>query len=266
MDAPHKLLKTYVITLPEATARRRFMEAQLTHFPFMDVEFVTGVRGADLSSEETDRVVNHEQCRRTIGHTLSPGEVGSTLSHLEVMQRMEREKQPYALILEDDPIISGMFSRIVWQISAAFQPDRPKIILLTPCKYFKAKGHTIKEDFAIRPFFDGFYAGGYMINLEAARILPRALLPLRAHLDWWKVTQQVSGVEIDALVPYCVGISISENTASFINPGTSGGMPHRATQSPEKQTAIAACLKFGNRVRRGILERALGIRGQRLVF
>jgi glycosyl transferase family 25 len=266
METPQRHLKTYVITLPEATNRRRYMEAQLVHFPFLDVEFVNGVRGADLSAEETNRVVDHEQCRRTMGRTLNPGEVGSTLSHLEVMRRIEREKQQLALILEDDPILSGMFSRIVWQISEAFQPGRPKIILLTPCKYFKSRGRAINDSFAIRPFYDGFYAGGYMINIEAAQAIPRAVLPLRAHLDWWKVTQQLSGVEIDALVPYCVGISISENTASFINPGMSGGMTHGSAQPPAKETAFAAFRRFGDRVRRGVFEKASGIKAQRLIF
>ena len=266
MSSPQKSLKTYVINLPEATDRRRFMEAQLLHFPFLDVEFVTGVRGADLSPEEFDQAVNDEQSRRTIGRALTRGEVGSTLSHLEVMHRIERDKVAHALILEDDALISGMLGRVVSQLTAALQPDRPRIILLTPCKYFRAKGHMINEDCAIRPFYDGFYSSGYLMNFEAARILPAALFPFRAHLDWWKVTRQVSGVEIDAFIPYCIGISISENTVSFINRGSRERRPDRATQFSEKQTAKHACLKFGKRVRSAVFERVLGIRGQRIIF
>ena len=141
-----------------------------------------------------------------------------------------------------------------------------RIVLLTPCKYFRSTGHKVNEDFALRRFYEGFYASGYMINHEAARIIPPALLPLRAHLDWWNLTREISGVDIDALVPYCVGISISENTASFINPSTGAGTGNKADQAPVNESALAPILKFGRRVRRGVYERALGIRGQRLVF
>ena len=265
MSSPRKL-KTYVIALPEAADRRRFMEVQLKSFPFMDWEFVDGVRGKDLSPEEMVRAVDQEQCRRTTGRTLSLAEVGSTLAHFEVMRRIEKAKDQVALVLEDDPLISGNFTRMVWQIAAEFQPDRPRIILLTPCKYFRSTGHMINGDFALRRFYEGFYASGYFINYEAARLIPPALLPLRAHVDWWKLTREISGVAIDAIVPYCVGISISENTASFINPSTSGGAGNKAAQTQDKESVLAPILKFGGRVRRGIYERALGIRGQRLIF
>jgi hypothetical protein len=257
-----KEIKTYIITLPEAAKRRRFMEAQLALFPFVDPEFVKGIRGADLSSEETLRAVDDEGCRRTIGRTLTPSEVGSTLSHLEVMRRIERENVPLALVLEDDVIISGRLGGIIPDIVAAFQENRPGIVLLTPCKYFRNRGHVINEDFALRQFFFGFYAGGYLMNHAAARAIPPALLPLKAHLDWWRVTRQASGVQIDALVPYCVGISISENTVSYIDRGDRA----QDMEAQQGKTALAKCLDLGHRVKQGISERARGIRGQRLVF
>lgn len=264
MNPSGSLLKTYVITLPEAATRRRFMEAQLANFPFMDPTFVSGVKGANLPPEELERSADAKRCLQTIGRALTPSEVGSTLSHLKVMGAIEKEGVSEALVLEDDALISGRLGGIIPGILGALPKDRPALILLTPCKYLRSRGRLIHPDFGVRPFVDGFYASGYVINRQAARVIPRTLVPLRAHIDWWKVTRQVADVQIDALVPYLVGISISENTVSYIDRGDRGPVTGRPPAG--KKGAVQRWRELAHRVGQGVSERARGIRGQRLVF
>ena len=264
MNGSPTRLKTYIITLPEAVRRRRFMEAQLLNFPFMDAEFVNGVKGVEMSSEELERAVDRDSCRRTIGRSLTPSEIGSTLSHLRVMQRIDHENVPLALVLEDDALISGRIGGVIAGVLRFLQGDRPGIVLLTPCKYLRSRGSRIHPDFSVQPYFRGFYASGYVINRMAAKAISSALMPLRAHLDWWHITREVSGIAINALVPYLVGISISENTVSYID---RGDRTAQAGQEPDTSPSLISRLReFVGRARRGVVERVRGIRGQRLIF
>ena len=257
------LLKTYIITLPEAVKRRRFMEAQLANFPFMDPEFVSGPRGAELTREDLEQSVDEARCRQTIGRMLTPNEVGCSLTHLDLMRRISKENLPVALILEDDALISGRLGSVISDVARILASSGPQILLLTPCKYLRTKGIPINEDFAVRPFFSGFYSSGYLVNLAAARTVPSALLPLRAVIDWWNVMREDTGVTVNALVPYLVGISISEHTVSYLNLGPS----KRPTAGPaERKGMFAKWREFGDHVVQGLSERVRGIRGQRLVF
>ncbi len=257
-------IKTYVINLAEATERRRFMEAHLALFPFLDVEFVSAIRGGDLSAEELSRCVDVNACRDLVGRELYPGELGCALSHLEAMKRMEAEKEARALILEDDALVSGMLHRIVDELDEAIRFDGPSVILMTPCEYVAAGGRALSNDYAIRPVFEAFYATGYLINGEAARVLRRELLPLKMPIDWWKAIRSLTGINLAALVPYCVGLSLSENMHSS-TAARNGNGTDAQTEKPATGL-LAAFLDFLKRARRGINARMRRIKAQRIVF
>jgi len=258
-------LKTYVINLPDAVRRRRLIEAQLVHFPFLDVEFFTAVRGADLAAEEIDRLADHAHSERHLGRRLTLSEIGCALSHLEIYGLMESAHVAQAMILEDDAIVSGMLHAFFPRLLAAFRSERPRILLLTPCKYMINGGRRVDEDYAIRPMYDASSTTGYMINVAAARILRGALLPLYTVADSWVEIRRSTGMRIETLVPYCIGISYSKNTASTVQAtaGTETSRSAPAVHAARVHQRVGGLLR---RAARGLFERAFGIKAHRVIF
>jgi glycosyl transferase family 25 len=101
----------FVITLPDEYERQEFMEKQIkaTGLPF---EFVYGINGKRLGSENINACYDAERCRnyyfkRTgIKRNLTPGEIGCSLSHRSIYNKIVKENIQRAIVLEDDVIIS----------------------------------------------------------------------------------------------------------------------------------------------------------------
>jgi glycosyl transferase, family 25 len=253
------MIKTYVINLPEATDRRQFVEAQLRFYPFLRVEYVAAIRGSSLSEKELSERVDPAECRKTVGRELGSGEIGCALSHIKVMEKVVTDGEPAALVLEDDAVLSGMLHRIIGELEAQILSPAPRVILLTPCEYVAAGGQILSHGYAIRPVHDAFYAAGYLVNREAALRISARLLPVAMPADWWKEIRGRTGIELGALVPYCVGLSVSENS-------TSSTTDAPKTSTEETRSLLNALLESWRRVVRGIFVRVHRIKAQRITF
>jgi glycosyl transferase family 25 len=90
----------WVISLPSAAERRRFVVEGFStlNIPF---ELVDGVDGNALSLEDLDSY-SRRRALLEIARPLTLGDLGCSLSHLKLYERMQREKVPHAVIMEDD--------------------------------------------------------------------------------------------------------------------------------------------------------------------
>jgi hypothetical protein len=97
-----------------------------------------------------------------------------------------------------------------------------------------------------------------MINMNAARLLLQKLIPLKMPIDWWKEIRSMSGIKLEALVPYGVGLSLSENIQSSTN----------RTMPKEEHAAcpLPSLSAFARRAARGVYARVRRIKAQRIVF
>ena len=101
----------FVINLPKDTDRRIFMETQLQKLK-IHYEIIQGRYGKDIevveSCDDTRAIKEH-------GKVLTVGEKGCAFSHRSIYKKMEEEKIPYAVILEDDVVLPKNFSEIILQ-------------------------------------------------------------------------------------------------------------------------------------------------------
>ena len=93
--------KIYVINLKRLPGRRQSMEAQLTTLG-LEAEFVEAVDGLELSEATIKANCTDQKEPRK----MTPTEIACAWSHRNVYKRLIDSKEKYALVLEDDAILS----------------------------------------------------------------------------------------------------------------------------------------------------------------
>jgi GR25 family glycosyltransferase involved in LPS biosynthesis len=102
-------VKAYVVNLPAADRRRRFMEKQLADAG-LDHEVVTAVNGWDLDAGQRE-LVDWE--RFEVDNALSPEAIGCYLSHLDIHARIAAGSDRVGLVLEDDAVLPSGFGGLL---------------------------------------------------------------------------------------------------------------------------------------------------------
>lgn len=100
--------KVFLINLDESIDRLAFCQKQFAKYG-IDFERVEAVSGRDLSSEQIDQFYDRKRNRTSYKKELSIGELGCYLSHRKCWEKIVEEQLDYAVILEDDIIISSVF-------------------------------------------------------------------------------------------------------------------------------------------------------------
>jgi glycosyl transferase family 25 len=94
-----------VINLDSSVDRMTSMAKQLEDLG-LPYERVSAVRGSLLSADEKAQVFNLEANQRKYDKILNDGEIGCYLSHVRCWERIVADELDFALILEDDAILT----------------------------------------------------------------------------------------------------------------------------------------------------------------
>lgn len=99
-------MHVFVINLEKDTARKVFMEKQLQSLG-LPYEFISATNGHQISDEEINKIYSIQMAHEVHGHQLSKTQIGCADSHRRVYEIIKSKKIPWALVLEDDVIISN---------------------------------------------------------------------------------------------------------------------------------------------------------------
>lgn len=191
--------KTYVIQMP-GSKRNPELYTSL-NFLKIDYQIQEAVVGKNLTDQEILEYVNLKSCDARLGYRISNNLIGSGLSHRKIYQKMMSEGIEWALILEEDAILSDFnrdeISKIISEIS-----NEPTIIQLFSRAARLMKNKSIQQiygskriTFNFLPRIAGCGAPAYLINQSAAQ---RALTNhfLDGAPDWppWALGVQMMGV------------------------------------------------------------------------
>jgi glycosyl transferase, family 25 len=97
--------KIFVINLDSSIERLASMDAQCSRLG-LHFERISAVNGRDLSTDEKAAVYDRKTNLSKYDKELNEGEIGCYMSHIRCWERIVAEKLDYALILEDDAILS----------------------------------------------------------------------------------------------------------------------------------------------------------------
>jgi len=248
------MLPTYIIAQTNETKRFNFIEAEVALFSFLKVKFIRAVRGNLLAAKTLARYYDQQEALQRLGRELSKAEIGCALAHRRAWARMLRDGHRFALILEDDALISGLLFRIYPSLISFMElAEKPSILLLTPCDYYAQRIVQKTGESRICQFYNGYFTAGYLINCKAVEVIlehfPRVVYPA----DFWNILKKI--VNIYSLVPYVVSISLSENISSTIT--------MRAKNLKSKKDNFKIDI---NRIFKFLKWKTKGLKAQRLIF
>lgn len=99
------LIRTYYINLDDSMTRRASIEAQLTAAGISNSHRISAFDGRQISlCDMAD--YDDKSALRFLGRSVFNGEYGCYRSHLDALRQFLDSEYPYALILEDDALIS----------------------------------------------------------------------------------------------------------------------------------------------------------------
>lgn len=179
-------MKTYIINMAKDTAKRAAIEAQLKKYPELDYEIFPAVEGMKLSDEELIEYGYDAFFNKYVSFGTLPA-FGCSISHYLLYKKIAADNLDFALILEDDAILSQQLKKKLPSIKEYINSfECPVIVLLTPDFLYKKKEKTtIDNAISITKVRQGYMTSGYIINREAALLLSTKLFPIKYLADEW---------------------------------------------------------------------------------
>lgn len=194
-------MKTLVINLKKSTDRRENITRLLAGYRSLDVEFVEGVDGREMTDDERQREFDTKQGNFRYMGKVRPGEIGCTLSHQKCYRKISEEQLPCALILEDDLTEGADFDALTVLLAPLLDNPEPRVILLSG-NFWWLTSRPINDTFRLARVFDGYLTHAYLINLAAARLLVEQRPGYLAD-DWRYLIRK--GLRLYGLLPHAVG-------------------------------------------------------------
>jgi len=155
----------YLINLASRPDRRAFMEAQFNRLG-LTAKYIRATSPADLSAEQLQRY-----CNPARGEWLEPGALCCSLSHLETMRHIVNASAEYALVLEDDVVLSERLPAVL----SALEDSRPPFDILRvetviqSQRMLPSSAGTLVGVEILRTFSWPGGSAGYIISRAAAK-------------------------------------------------------------------------------------------------
>ena len=187
-------MKIFVISLPEAAARRTLIAQQMATLGLI-YSLIDGVRPDPAQLNETGYL--HSERLRRYGYPMANGEIGCFLAHQSVW-RLVREQTEKCLILEDDAVVSGLKPNLLGTLHANPYP-MVRLAGLARKKYKPIAG-TIFAKYWGDPCGSAAYVLGPQ---EATRLLEKSASFFMA-VDDFLEARHLHGINTYAVLPYPV--------------------------------------------------------------
>lgn len=198
-------MKTYVINMEKDAQKRALIESQLIKQEGLDVTVFKAIEGRKLNEDDLNRLVDREALFNKYRDFATLPAIGCSLSHWGVYDLMLKNGDEYALILEDDALLSNNLCSKIKQLEAYLLDDHPTVVLLTPDFVYRLsdKVSMMSDEYSLFALESGTMASGYLINKSAAKLLKEKLMPISYLADAWGDFIKF-GLRVFGVVPHMI--------------------------------------------------------------
>jgi glycosyl transferase, family 25 len=212
-------VNAYVINMAEAQKRKRFLDIQFLNFPNLNVEYIEGVNINGFKPLEIAEVYNEQKAYEIIRRPMVKSEIGCGLSHIKAYRKIVENNIPYAIVMEDDILMSSYFNDILPDVINWVDPDKSQIVLFTPCfSYCKKDGvklgkpyqsyTTLGPQHYLYPAWGvTWYAACYLVTNKAAQNLMNNLYPVFQLADAWDYIMDNKLADVRVVLPTVISFT-----------------------------------------------------------
>lgn len=159
-------MQVYYINLARRTDRRAFMEAQFARLGLQATR-IEAIAANDLGPEMRAKYSNPDAL-----FYVTPGDLACAMSHAIAYRQFLQSQAPYALVLEDDALLSGRLPSFLVAFEAA-APLGDIVRIETSGRGIRVKDVAARIDNIemARPYTHEGGAAGYIVGRRAAALL-----------------------------------------------------------------------------------------------
>lgn len=214
-------MKTFVINLEREPQKKQYIQQECQRLK-LDFEIYNAVDGSKLTeSFIKNNVLDYPN------NFLTKGEIGCALSHFNIYKKIVDDNLPYALIIEDDSVITNNLPDFL----NSFETKNTKkgIFLLTADFHYLINKKYILDNFEIVEVTRAVRTNGYIITNDAAKKLIKFLFPIRYEADMFKVFKLCANIKLYATLPAL----ITSNDVCSLNSSIHNERIHQIKQRSE---------------------------------
>lgn len=203
-------INIFVISLTKEIDRREAIAEQLRKFS-LEFRFFDAVDGKSLTREQLSVCYDRRGSLLRQARPLTPSEIGCSLSHIEVYRIIEEENLDWALIIEDDSLLSENFLEYMECAREFVRNRKDSVVLISECEKFIESSEFALREISVHEIIKAYYTSTYVITNDAARKLSRYLFPVRDVADCWIRLKKFGVIHVYCLNPN----GASQNKISF---------------------------------------------------
>lgn len=204
-----KLIKAYIINLPNAQKHKMHMEQILNNFK-INYEFIEAIYGKEI--DVPNPMYDEKAYRLVHGKLTNKSEIGCYFSHIKALETFICSEHSHALIFEDDLILDKSFDEIL--SNAMNYSEQFDILRLSSLH----NGNPVKLTKILNNFNLSHYlsycggAGAYLLNRKAAKVLIKKLIPMYLPYDHAFDREWLLNLRIMYIHPSPIKQNIFENS------------------------------------------------------
>ena len=126
------MIKTYILKMEKDVQKRATSESQLNKQKNLDINFFKAIEGKKLTEKELLTQVDMQKMKKRYNNFATLPAIGCALSHWNIYNQITLQKDKYALIFEDDALLSEDLSDKIKKVESFLLTDNPVAILFTP--------------------------------------------------------------------------------------------------------------------------------------
>jgi glycosyl transferase, family 25 len=215
------MIPIFVISLKSSENRRKNIADQFEK-KNIAFEWFDAIEGKKISDTDLNDLVDLEAVKKSPGW-LTKGAIGCALSHFYVYKQIVEKHLPYAIVLEDDVVISNDFVPVVEKLIPCLATN--EIVLLYATSWqplelakrgsiFLTSTYTLYEPVDIN---QPVTASAYIITHAACVSMIKMILPIRFAADCWGDFYKNHGYKnLHCLFPAIIDTADSKSTIDYL--------------------------------------------------